>query len=148
MRFFSRKILTYSVVIMSILLACKKDQNPVPEVSVDLWFYNIESDSEFSKITAPFNAVVVTGGYKNNGIIIYRLKVDHESDDFVAYDRTCPYEVSSCKMIWKSSDGFYCTCECCKSKYNLVGEYMENGPAEYPLRKYKTEFIDGNLHIY
>jgi len=138
----------FSTLLVLSLASCKKDENPVPETSDDFWIYNIESDPQYAKLTAPYNGIVVTGGYKSNGILVYRLKIDNEIDDFVAYDRTCPYEASTCKMTWTSNDCFYCTCTCCKSKYNLVGEYMENGPSEYPMKRYTCEFIDGNLHIY
>lgn len=146
MRIYFTEILVFSVLLLG--AGCKKEQNPVPRVEEDLWFYNIEADAQFAKLTGPYNGVIVTGGYNNNGILIYRLKNENAEDDFVAYDRTCPYEVSNCKLLWKNSDPFYCECSCCKSKYNLIGEYMENGPAEHPPRKFKTEFINGNLHIY
>ena len=130
------------------LFACKKDQNPVPRSGDNFWIYNIKQDPEYTKLLAPFNALIYTGGYRQHGIIVYRIKLEEAVDDFVAYDRTCPYEASDCVMEWTLKDNYYCTCKCCKSKFNLLGGYMENGPAKYPLRKFNCEYIDGNLHIY
>jgi len=132
----------------AICIACTKDENPVPRVSVNIWKYDIASDPELTNLLAPFNGVVVTGGYKLNGIIIYRLKNEGAFDDFVAYDRTCPYESSTCVMVLGKGGLYNCTCKCCGSVFNLYGGYMENGKTKYPLRKYSCDYIEGSLHIY
>jgi len=130
------------------LFACKKDQNPVPKVGVNFYIYNLNSDPEYSALLAPYNAITYTGGYLSNGIIIFRTKIEGTIDDFVAYDRTCTYEANSCVMVWTQKDNMNCSCKCCKSKFNLEGGYMINGPATYPLRKYNCEYIDGTIHVY
>ncbi len=131
-----------------ICLTCSKDENPVPKTNANFWLYNINSDPEYTTLKAPYNALIVSGGYKKNGIIIYRLKTENAIDDFVAYDITCPYETNTCAMKWNIKDMFYCTCSCCGSKFNLNGGYMEKGPAKYPLRKFNCDYIDDNIHIY
>jgi len=142
-----KKIITVAFIVC-VATMCRKDQNPVPQVSVNFWINGIDSDPQYVALTAAFNAVTVTGGYKSNGILIYRLKVSNDIDDFVAYDKTCPYEVSTCVMNWSAKDQFYCTCGCCKSKYDLVDGYLVNGPAKFPPRKYSCDYSNGNLHIY
>lgn len=131
------------------ILGCKnKDQNPVPKVGVNIWLTDINQDPEYSKLLAPYNAIICNGGYLQNGIIVYRVKIEEAVDDFVAYDRTCTNEANSCVMIWTQKDNYYCTCKCCNSKFNLTGGYLEKGPAKFPLRKYSCEYIDGTIHIY
>ena len=136
------------LILLCIVFACKKDQNPVPCSGDNIWIDNINADPEYTTLLAPFNALVFTGGYLKNGIIIYRVKKEEAIDDFVAYDRTCPYEVSTCVMEWNIKDNFYCICKCCKSKFNLTGGYMENGPAKFSLRRFNCEYVNGSLHIY
>ena len=131
-----------------LLFACKKDQNPVPRSGDNFWIYNINQDPEYTKLLAPFNALVYTGGYRKNGIIVYRIKLEEAVDDFVAYDRTCPYESSTCVMVLGKGGLYNCTCKCCGSVFNLYGGYMENGKTKYPLRKYSCDYIEGSLHIY
>lgn len=142
------RLFTIIISLLLVLFACKKDQNPVPRTGDNFWIYNINSDPEYTKLLAPFNALIYTGGYLKNGIIVYRVKMEEAVDDFVAYDRTCTYEANTCVMEWTQKDNYYCTCKCCKSRFNLTGGYMEKGPAKFSLRKFNCDYIDGSLHIY
>ena len=87
----------------------------------------------------------INGGYK--GIIIYR-----ESDlNYQAYDRTCTMWPDHSAAVIKDTvfEGVY-KCPECESQYLLINEGQAlNGPARYPLVRYKTS-ISGNdiLHIY
>jgi Rieske Fe-S protein len=135
------------ILLFVISFACKKDQNPVPKAP-DNFFLNITSDPQLTSLLAPYNAVIVTGGYRKNGVIVFRTKMEGTIDDFVAYDRTCTYEVDTSKMLWTIKNPYFCTCSYCKSKFNLLGGYMENGPATYSLRKYNCDFVDGVIHVY
>jgi len=130
------------------LLACVRDENPVPIVRESFWIYNIESDPEYTQLLVQNNSLYVTGGYLDNGIIIYRYKTEGTVDDFLAFDRTCPNEADTCIMKIDKNDFFKAVCSCCGSEFNIIGNYMEKGPAKYPLRRFKCDFIDGDLHIY
>lgn len=149
---FSKKRILLSLscffVMALIILSCKKKKNPIPEAYVDEVIYNVEADPLYNSLSNPNNAVVLKGGYNNNGIVVYRQKIERATDDFLAFDATCPHEVDTCSMTWDSSDPWYLECECCGSRFNINGGYMEDGPAEAPLRQYKCYFHDGNLHIY
>ena len=140
--------IAFFLILAVTVVNCKKDQNPVPRSGDNIWIRDINSDPEYTKLLAPFNAVVLTGGYNRNGILLYRLKVEGTIDDFVAFDRTCTYEADSCATIWSIKTPYYCICKCCNSKFNIIGSYFETGPAKYPLRKYNCEYIDGSIHIY
>ena len=126
----------------------KKDENTIPKTGDNFYLYNIQADPEYTNLLAPFGKIVVTGGYKKNGIFVYRIKTEEAIDDFVAYDRTCPYEANECKMESTKGNSYTCTCKCCGSIFNIYGGYLEKGPSKFPLRKYNCEYIDGNIHIY
>ena len=79
----------------------------------------------------------ITGGY--NGIVVYRLS----QDEFVAFDRACPYDYkNSCRIVVESS--FTTTIDsCCGSRFLLNDGSPFKGPASVSLKKYKT-YYDGN----
>jgi nitrite reductase/ring-hydroxylating ferredoxin subunit len=94
------------------------------------------------------------GGYDtldnvgNKGIII----VHDYSDNYWAYDRTCPYHVNTaCGKICMGSLNLVCGHytgatfhPCCTSKYSLDGGVVTSGPSTYPLRRYNVA-VSGNL---
>lgn len=135
-------------------MSCDNYTTTVPYTSVYETLYDVESDPEYRSLRSLYSAFILTDdddciGYECNGVLVYRVNINDDDDDFVVYDRTCPYEVSEdCAIEWDSGDPYYATCPCCGSKFNLVGGYVEEGPAEYPLRIIKCEYINGNLYIY
>lgn len=74
-------------------------------------------------------------GYK--GIIIY-----NNFDEFLAFDRACPYKVdSACSRIYMADNNSKFQCgsgnnRCCASEFFLSTGTPSKGPAERPLRQY------------
>lgn len=137
------------LIITICLLACDKNDNPVPQVAVNKVIRNIEADAQYNSILTINNAVIIKNeGFNKNGILVYRQKKEGATDDFLAFDLTCTNEVGTCAMTWNASDAWYATCPCCNSRFNILGGYMESGAAKEPLRQYKCVFSDGNLYIY
>lgn len=137
----------FVAVLVLVIFGCKKD-NTVPAVSVSLYYPNIEADAQLNTLITPYNAKMVTGGYKGNGILIYRLKKDYAIDDFIAFDRTCPYEADTQRFYWSNKNPQICRCPTCGTTYNLVGGYLEKGPSKYPPRRFVADFVDGDLHVH
>ena len=115
---------------------------------------NVLDDPEFYTLRAPGNAVKITRnfpggftGYNNNGIIVYNA-----GDEFYAFDCTCTYRVE--KSISVNLGSLVGTAECpeCNSVYffGVDGYPSEDGPAVFPLKKYKTYYSPstGDIHIY
>lgn len=146
-------LLSFSLIIALALFACTDTRNPVPYSSISLTIYNIESDAQYIELRANYAGVLIKNdyecyGYNCNGILLYRVKVNYDIDDFVAYDATCPHEVNDCIMEIDPAEPYYAVCGCCGSRFNLVGDYLETGPSNHGLRKLNCEFTDGNLYIY
>jgi len=133
-------------ILMIVLFSCK-DNHPIPSNIKDIWIYNIELDPQFSSLQTTYMPVFVTGGFKGNGVIIVRQKYDGYTDDFLAFDRTCPYEADACIVRFDESK-MNLECECCETEFYVGDGYPISGPSKFPLRQYKCDFIDGNLHIY
>lgn len=74
-------------------------------------------------------------GYK--GIIIY-----NNFDEFLAFDRACPYKVdSACSRIFMADNNSKFQCgsgnnKCCASEFFLSTGTPSKGPADRPLRQY------------
>jgi len=143
-----KKFLYTVSLICIIFLACSDQGYQVPYVVEPFWIYNIESDPSATDLLTTNGYIYVTGGYNNNGIIIYRQKMAGDIDDFIAFDRTCPYEVKRCQVKMLRESIYDCECECCGSIFNLIAGTVNQGPSEHFLTQLRCEFIDGSIHVY
>jgi Rieske Fe-S protein len=120
-------------------LSCGKgsDHQSIPEVPVDL--YLDISSTIYIKLSNVGGYEYLSGGYK--GLIVYRVSME----EFVAYDRTCPYHpYDKCALIEMNPSGIILKDTCCGSQFNILDGSVSKGPAEYPLKKYQTIF-DGQI---
>lgn len=131
----------FSLLIIS--TGCGEYKGQVPNVYVN--FYVSLSDPDFSTLQSPGNSVYVSGGV--NGILIYRVSYE----EFAAFDRTCTYNVEdNCAIFTDGSGIFAVDSTCCNSKFLLLDGSVSEGPATYPLKRYRT-FYDQTtmmLHVY
>lgn len=135
------------------LSGCNKEDNPVPVTPIEVLIYNIESNPKYSNLQTAGNAVIIYKpseclGYKCNGVVLYRYKTEGAVDDFKAFDVTCTHEASTCAMEVDTVFSDLMTCPCCGSIFNLMGGYMEKGPAKFPLRQFNCDFYNGDVRIY
>ncbi|MFO7869030.1 MAG: Rieske 2Fe-2S domain-containing protein [Bacteroidales bacterium] len=150
----SKNIFIIIYVLTCILSSCNKDHNPVPQTSLNnVLIYNIEDDPEYSDVRNLYGSVYydrnnICDGYNCNGIIIFRAKIEDAHDDFKVFDRTCTHEAGNCALNIDSEYSEKLVCPCCGSVFNMIGEYMEKGPAKYPLQQFDCNYSDGNLRIY
>jgi len=122
-------------------LQCKKDEDTIPSVQVN--FYLQTTDPEFNSLNAVGGWVYVNGG--SRGIVIYRLSMD----EFMAYDRHCPYTPSeSCAQIDVESSGISALDDCCGSQFLLTDGTVVGGPSTEPLKRYQTYFDGNQLRVY
>jgi hypothetical protein len=131
--------------VFSLLLffQCKKDepqvvkQHPVPSVPVNLTIY--PNDPLNFDIQAIGGWMYFSGGV--NGIVLYRKS----EQEFVALERTStknPSDPKSRAIVL--SDNFTMHDTISDSKWRILDGAVTQGPAEWPLRTYKTSY-DGNL---
>lgn len=131
--------------------SCNKNNDVIPDVYVD--FRLDLSDPQFVDLNALGGSVIVnaktnnwqySGGYDDNGIIIYA-----GVDEFYAYDRTCPHDYVvnslSIKVNIDPSNSLNAICPQCSTNYSLAaGGTPSKGVGQYPLKNYKTSF-DGRF---
>ncbi|PCH97695.1 MAG: hypothetical protein COB85_02515 [Bacteroidetes bacterium] len=132
------KILFFSLAVLLLSTSgCKKDEDAVPSVQVNIYIYT--TDAEFADLNAVAGWIYLTGGAK--GIVVYRLS----QDEFMAYDRNCTYQPSeSDAIIEVDQTGIAAVDNSCGSRFLLTDGSILEGPASDILKRYQTTF-DGNL---
>lgn len=133
-------ILLLLFISFSSFFSCSKDENEtIPYVYVN--FYIQPNSTLYQKLTTVGGWEYITGGY--SGIVVYRAS----QDEFVAFDRACPYDFKDgCRIEVESS--FTTTIDsCCGSRFLLNDGSPFKGPATVSLKKYRTSYDGNNLHI-
>jgi len=137
-----------------LLSSCRKDNgNIIPETIVDFTFSL--NDPLFIDLNSIGNSVIVnssysgqnSAGYMDHGIIIYRAS----QTEFYAFDRTCTWEESLNQAVEMDLPAdLSAECPECGSTYILpsYGYPDKNGPAQYPLKRYSTQFDGTNVWVY
>jgi hypothetical protein len=130
------------------LQSCKKSNNVIPNVPVDVYIYMNQPLSANLKV--PGGWIYAQGGVK--GILVY----NSGNDVFRAYDRACTYDPqTSCSSVTVGIDNVTAidSCcggdACCKSKYLIVDGAPMSGPTTIALVQYRT-FLNSDgteLHI-
>lgn len=127
------------LIILFFVKNCKEAQNPVPTVAV-----NITIDlngAEFNDLV-PGSHKNITGGL--SGIILYRRTFE----DFIALERTCPYEAEYGTRVSVLDNHYTLECSTCGSQFSIDDGGLIQGPSEFPLRTYNTSFDGRYLRIY
>lgn len=135
-------------IISTLLISCNRDNNNeiIPDVPVYIGPIHV-TDAEYQAL---FNLVYgnhleALEGYQANGILLVNLG----NNEFAAYDCTCTHEVEKdCFVRPENSNSVTVTCSCCESTYELINGSVTKGPANYPLKAYKTTFNGEYLSIY
>ncbi len=126
------------------LNSCKKDQRfDFPYVPINLYLGLISDLGGLGQDQSVF-----WPGYGVNGLIIYRTF----EDTYFVFDRTCTFESDhSCAVEKDINFSSIMECPCCGSRY-LIQIYSEvdviEGPASYPLVRYRAVVEGDLLHIY
>ena len=124
----------------SSFFSCSKDQTgTIPYIYVN--FYIQPNSTLYQKLTTIGGWEYITGGY--SGIVVYRAS----QDEFVAFDRACPYDYKNgCRIVVETS--FTTTIDsCCSSRFLLNDGSPFKGPATVSLKQYKTSYDGNSLHI-
>lgn len=128
--------------IASLLSGCDGyEHETIPTVKVNITIY--PDDVTYANLNYIGGYEYLTGGVA--GIIVYRL----DMTTFMAYDRACPYD-------WEDPGAWVCVDESgillkdehCGSTFNILDGSVINGPAQYPLKFYRTTYDGRRLRIY
>jgi len=143
---------------------CKKDAKKVSNqdfflpVNVD-FYVNLDLPLN-SDLNFPNGFIYQPGyGYKNRGVIVYNTGFTGP-DQYVAFDRSCPYKVdSSCSFVSVESSALYFRCgqytgsgrstltPCCNSRFVAGNGTQVSGPADRSLKQYYVGILGRQLRI-
>lgn len=120
----------------------KKDAYPnIPNVYVNL--YLDLTSTQYVELNSVGGYVYLTGGHR--GILVYRISVE----DFIAFERTCPYDPDKdCARIEVEPSGLTTVDSCCLSRFLILDGSVLRGPSTLPLKQYRTSFDGSILRIY
>jgi len=127
-------------IIMILSTSCRKNRSVIPYVAVDKEI-NITLPGNFN-LAVIGGWMYISGGSK--GILVYR----RQQDEFVAYDRHCPYNVDAGCVVEVDSSNIEIIDPCSGSKFSLYDGSATIGPATLPLKQYATSFDGTNVRIY
>jgi nitrite reductase/ring-hydroxylating ferredoxin subunit len=127
----------FSVLMMVVLLTtCRKEEQIVPNVAVNITLYI--NDPQNVSLTSIGGWLYVNGG--NRGVVVHRIS----QNQFVAFDRTCPYRPDeTASQVSVDSSNVILEDRSCGSKFLLSDGSAIQTPALVPLKAYTTAF-DGN----
>jgi len=132
-----------SAILLFILLfagSCK-DENPytIPYVVVNFYVYPSGLDSDLGVSRFKYFSQ-----YGFRGVMVYRMT----SDQFLAYDRSCPYDSQNpLAIVAVDATGLVAECPVCKSKYLLTDGYPFSGPTKNPLIQYHTTYDGFKVYV-
>jgi len=135
----------FPLVLTLILIAgsCDKQtaHETIPNVAVDI--YIDVNSTLYVQLNTIGGWLYLTGGYK--GVLVYRIS----EDEFVAYDRTCPYDPYVIESRLEMDMGNLIVVDTvCKSKFVILDGSIIEGPATVPMKRYRTTYDGSILHIY
>ncbi len=129
-------------ILLVALSGCKKEEEApeMPYVAV-----NISLDpngTQYINLNPVNGWETINGGY--NGILVFRKSVN----EFMAYERACPYHPTTAGAQVRVEDsGITCFCPECNSRYILTDGTPFDGPSRWPLRQYQTVYDGAMLYI-
>ncbi len=139
------------MVFVIISVSCYKKNDVIPTVYVD---FTIDLENPYyASLNAFGGAKIISSNspksgsffnsYNGNGIIIFA-----GVDEFLAYDRTCPYEYitngSSVAVTIDPSSSLFAVCPKCGTKYALSANGTPaSGVGRYPLKNYRANLLSG-----
>lgn len=144
MRNFVRRLSLFLLLFSTLALCCCDGYKhaTIPEVNVNFTIH--PNDAQYAALNHVGGYMYFTGGVA--GIIIYRLDVS----TFLAYDRACPYDWDKSKDAWicVEESGLTLADAHCGSRFNILDGGVISGPAQFPLKTYKTRYDGMILRVY
>lgn len=140
--------ITTLIVILMVLNGCKKtkeDYGSIPYANINITIN--PNSTMYYELNHIGGVVAITAPYPSKGIIIYRLN----SDEFFAYERSCPYDpLEKESIIEIEASKTTAIDKHCGSRFLLTDGSPFAGPAQRPLKPYRTYFDagSGTLRIY
>ncbi len=145
------KLILFLCLLPAVFISSCKDETG--DVNSD-FFPDVQVNTNINLLLPQYSALSLVQGYVYlpdgyRGVVVYRTI----ADEFVAFDRTCPYNTSeACAFVSTDSSGFYFRCgqyapsfkPCCDSRFDANTGTAVSGPAKRGLKTYFTR-RDGNI---
>lgn len=135
-----KMLLFLGLVVLLLVVSCKKDEEQIPYVTVDFTIY--VTDPLYINLNTVGGWIYVTGG--SRGILLYRKSIDQ----VMAYDRHCTYQVENSCQVEMESNNFTAIDSCCFSRFEIDNGTVVKDPALLSLKQYRTTFEGSVLHVY
>jgi nitrite reductase/ring-hydroxylating ferredoxin subunit len=143
------------VAFVLIFVSCYKENDVIPDVTVK--FMIDLNDARFVVALGTIGGTVTVDGqtnndgayadgYSGNGIIITR-----GTDNFFAYDRTCPYDYTignNVRIDIDTKSFATAICPKCGTTYQLLSNGTPSGIGKYSLKSYSTSFDERYLNVW
>ena len=106
---------------------------------------NLELPSNYRLVTTG-GSEYYTANSPSRGVVVYH----YMPDEFLAYERTCPYNPENAKAIVEAYTGWdgLVIDKSCGSIYSLSDGSVIKGPAHLPLKQYRTSFDGITVRVY
>ncbi|GAB4135493.1 MAG: hypothetical protein Fur0041_09600 [Bacteroidia bacterium] len=129
------------IVMLLQLNSCKKEQQGVPNIYVNLTVYVNEPQN--IALTTVGGWKYFTGGYR--GLLVFRKS----QNEFICYDRACPYLVDEPSSFVEvdTSNNIILEDKSCGSKFLIQDGSTIQSPALIPLKQYRTVYDGTTLRI-
>jgi hypothetical protein len=143
-----------TIFVLVFLFSCgdknnKSDYYPIPYVPVNFQI-NMDLPAYSDLINVGSYLYMPFEGYK--GVIIYHSI----TGDYIALERACTFNpLEACSYVSVDNSGLVLRCgqyegkdwlPCCNSKFTMEGIVLE-GPAVYPLQRYRVQKMGNTLYI-
>ncbi len=139
----------FSLLLIFFLTGCQKDAyTPLPFVEVNIQIF--PDSLQYLELNSAGGFVYLTANYPSRGILVYRLN----QTEFIAFERTCPYdpdgccEGNQCSRLVMDDSRMTVSDACCGSVYLILDGSNVSGPSHYPLKQYHTSYDGNSLRIY
>jgi nitrite reductase/ring-hydroxylating ferredoxin subunit len=132
----------YIVVILIGIQSCReKLYEPMPYINVN---FSLGLNDPGNGNLTGIGGILVVPDHGLTGVIVYH----RGEDDYVAYERTCPYKPSDrCAVSIDDNLVSVTDSACCESRFLLNDGLTAQGPSVAPLHQYRVFLSNSTLYI-
>ena len=135
------KILKKLILLIILFISACSNEHSFP--NTDVYIVIPVTMPQYTNLSVVWGYEYLTGGL--GGIIVVRGL----DNNFIAYDRSCTFELNAkCIISGESTNNPLLNCEkCCNSQFSVYDGSVTGGPANQALKRYNTYFDGEMLYI-
>ena len=136
----------FSSLLILLTISCDKENQCtiLADVPVNITIY--PNSTEYQELNTVNGWLYLTARKPSKGIIVFRAGPDR----FKAYERTCPHgpENPDARLQVDEETALIAYDTVCGSRFVLTTGQPFDGPAQCPMKEYKTSYNGNELRIY